>query len=117
VLEVNERPCDPALPVLRKDTREPIAATRQHGKRVEYEYERAGVANIFMFAEPLAGWRDVSVREKKTKFDWAQELARLLEGRYANCQKVVLVCDNLNRHTPEAFYQAFEPERAGQLVR
>ncbi len=126
VLEVYERPYDSAIPVLCmdeqpvqliKDTREPIAATREHGKRVDYEYERAGVASIFMFAEPLAGWRDVAVREKKTKVDWAQELARLLEGRYADCEKVLLVCDNLNTHTMGAFYETFEPERARQLVR
>ena len=70
-----------------------------------------------MFAEPLAGWREVAVRATKTKFDWATEMARLLEGRYANCEQVILVCDNLNTHTIGAFYEAFEPERARQLVR
>lgn len=70
-----------------------------------------------MFTEPLAGWREVAVREKKTKLDWASEMARLLEGRYALCKKVILVCDNLNTHTKGAFYQAFEPERARQFVR
>jgi hypothetical protein len=126
VLDVYERPHNPAIPVLCmdeqpvqliKDTRKPIAATRTHGKRIDYEYERAGVASIFMFAEPLAGWRDVAVREKKTKVDWAREMARLLEGRYADCEKIVLVCDNLNTHTMGAFYETFEPERARQLVR
>jgi hypothetical protein len=125
VLEVYERPYDPAVPVLCmdeqpvqliKDTRKPIEATSKHGRRIDYEYERAGVANIFMFAEPLAGWRDVGVREKKTKVDWAQEMARLLENRYAGCEKVILVCDNLNTHTMGAFYEVFQPERARQLV-
>jgi hypothetical protein len=102
---------------LLKETRVPIVATAKHAKRVDYEYERAGTAAIFMFAEPLAGWREVAVRERKTKIDWAVELARLLEGRYADCDKVILVCDNLNTHTKGAFYEAFEPARARALVR
>ena len=102
---------------LLKETRSPIPATAKHGKRVDYEYERAGTAAIFMFAEPLACWREVTVRERKTKIDWAVEMARLLEGRYADCTKVILVCDNLNTHTKGAFYEAFEPERARTLVR
>lgn len=126
VLETYEKPYHPACPVLcmdeqpvqlLKETRVPIPATAKHGKRVDYEYERAGTANIFMFTEPLAGWREVAVRETKTKLDWATEMARLLEGRYADCARVILVCDNLNTHTKGAFYEAFEPERARQLVR
>lgn len=126
VLETYAKPYDPAYPVLcmdeqpvqlLKETRTPIPATAQHGKRVDYEYERAGTANIFMFTEALAGWREAAVRETKTKLDWAIETARLLEGRYAQCKKVILVCDNLNTHTKGAFYEAFEPERARQLVR
>lgn len=102
---------------LQRETRPPIAATPEHGKRVDYEYERAGTANIFMFTEPLAGWREVSVRETRTKVDWATEVARLMEGRFADCKIVKLVCDNLNTHTPGAFYEGFEPEQARQLVR
>ena len=126
VLETYEKPHDPACPVicmdeqpvqLLKETRTPIPATAEHGKRVDYEYERAGTGNIFMFTEPLAGWREVAVREKKTKIDWATETARLLEGRYAHCEKVILVCDNLNTHTKGAFYEAFAADRARQLVR
>jgi hypothetical protein len=126
VLETYEKPYDPAIPVLCmdeqpvqlvKEVKTPIAATLQHGKRVDYEYERAGTANIFMFTEPLSGWREVAVRQRKTKIDWATEMARLLDGRYADCEKVVVVCDNLNTHTKGAFYEAFEPERARQLVR
>jgi hypothetical protein len=126
VLETYEQPYNPRCPVLcmdeqpvqlLKETRTPIPATAKHGKRVDYEYERAGTANIFMFTEPLAGWREVAVRETKTKIDWAMEMARLLEGRYAPCKKVILVCDNLNTHTKGAFYEAFAPARARQLVR
>ena len=126
VLETYEKPYDPACPVLcmdeqpvqlLKETREPIPATAKHAKRVDYEYERAGTANIFMFTEPLAGWREVAVREKKTKLDWATEMARLLEGRYKDCDRVILICDNRNTHTKGAFYETFEPARARQLVR
>lgn len=126
VLEVYARPYNAACPVLcmdeqpvqlLKETRVPIPATAKHAKRVDYEYERAGTANIFLFTEPLAGWREVSVRATKTKCDWASEIARLLEGRYAHCEKVILVCDNLNTHTRGAFYEAFPPERARNLVR
>jgi hypothetical protein len=125
VLDVYAQPYDPACPVLcmdeqpvqlLKETRTPIPATRRHPRRVDYEYERAGTANIFLFAEPLAGWRDVAVRERKTKLDWAEEVARLLEGRYALCPKVRLVCDNLNTHTRGAFYERFAPDRARALV-
>lgn len=126
VLEVYARPYDPLHPVicideqpvqLQKEKRQPIAATAKHGKRVDYEYERAGVANIFMFTEPLALWREVRVRERRTKVDWATEVAGLLEGRLRDCEKVTLVCDNLNTHTKGAFYEVFAPERARELVR
>ena len=126
VLETYEKPYNPNVPVLcmdeqpvqlLKETRAPMAATAKHGKRIDYEYERAGTAVIFMFAEPLAGWRAVAVRARKTKSDWAIEMARLLAGRYAACGKVSLVCDNLNTHTKGAFYEAFAPQRARALVR
>lgn len=125
VLDVYARPYDSQIPVLSMDeqpvqlveeVKRPIAATKSHPRRVDYEYQRAGVANIFMFAEPLAQWRHVAVREKKTKNDWAFEMANLLEGRYAACDKVILVCDNLNTHSKGAFYETFEPERARQLA-
>ena len=126
VLDVYARPYDPTCPVicmdeqpvqLHKEIRRPIAATLKHPKRVDYEYERAGTASIFMFTEPLAGWRQATVRQHRTKTDWATEVAHLLEGRYADCPKVVLTCDNLNTHTKGSFYQTFEAERARQLVR
>ncbi len=99
-----------------KESRQPKAATKNHPRRVDYEYERAGTACIFMFAEPLAGWREACARLRRTKVDWAVEMAHLLEGRYVECEKVTLVCDNLNTHTKGAFYEAFKPERARSLV-
>ena len=125
VLDVYSRPYNRSCPVLCmdeqpvqlvKEVRIPIAATKDHPKRVDYEYKRNGTANIFMFAEPLACWRQVSVRTQKTKVDWAIVMAELLEGRYANCDRVIIVCDNLNTHTIGAFYETFEASRARQLV-
>jgi hypothetical protein len=126
VLETYEKPYDPGHPVLCmdeqpvqliKDVKLPIEATADHPRRVDYEYERAGVANIFMFTEPLAGWREAFARKTKTKADWALQMAELLEGRYANCEQVTLVCDNLNTHTRGAFYEVFEAQRARALVK
>jgi len=125
VLDVYSRAYDANVPVLCMDeqpvqlvqeTRQPIAATAEHPKRVDYEYKRAGVANVFMFAEPLACWRQVSIRTQKTKVDWALEMGTLLDGRYADCEKVIVVCDNLNTHTIGAFYETFEPSRARAYV-
>ncbi len=126
VLDLYAKPYDPTRPVLcmdeqpiqlQKETRVPRPATAQHGKRVDYEYERAGTASLFMFTEPLAGWRKVSVRERRTKTDWASEIAQVIEERYPQDEHVQLVCDNLNTHTKGAFYEAFEPEKARDLVR
>jgi len=97
---------------LLKETRVPIAATKRHGKRVDYEYERNGTASIFLFAEPLSGFRQATARQRRTKKDWAIEVAHLLDTRYADCESVTLVLDNLNTHTKGAFYEAFPPDRA-----
>jgi hypothetical protein len=126
VLDVYARPYDARYPVLcmdeqpiqlLKESRQPIAGTKTHPRRVDYEYERAGTASIFMFCEPLSGWRQVSVRARRTKVDWAQEVEALLRTRYASVEKVLLVSDNLNTHTKGAFYETFEPEEARSLVR
>jgi len=126
VLETYEKPYNEFRPVvcmdeqpiqLIKETRQPLSETKDHPKRVDYEYERNGTASIFLFCEPLAGWRQATARKQRTKFDWAQEVAVLLDGRYKTCERITLVCDNLNTHTIGAFYEAFEPERARQYVR
>jgi hypothetical protein len=126
VLETYEKAYDPARPVLcmdeqpvqlLKETRVPIAATKEHGQRVDYEYERNGTASIFMFAEPLSGYRQATARRRRTKEDWALEVAHLLDTRYADCELVTLVMDNLNTHTKGAFYEAFEPGRARAYLR
>ncbi len=127
VLETYARPYDAQQPLvcmdeqpvqLVRETRPPRAATAEHPQRVaDYEYERAGTAAVFMFCEPLSGWREARARARRTKLDWALEVADLLEGRYAQCARITLVCDNLNTHTKGAFYEAFEPARARELVR
>ena len=126
VLETYAQPYDSLCPVvcmdeqpiqLLKETRVPLAATKDHPRRVDYEYERAGTASIFMFCEPLSGWRQVTVRPRRTKIDWAMEVEELLRTRYASADKIILVCDNLNTHTMGAFYEAFEPEKARAIVR
>jgi hypothetical protein len=126
VLETYAQPYDPRFPVLGmdeqpvqllKETRVPMAATGKHARRLDYEYERAGTASVFMFTEPLSGWRNVRVREQRTKVDWALEMEELLRTRYAEAEKVILVCDNLNTHTMGAFYEAFPAKQARELVR
>ena len=118
VLETYAQPYEKRYPVvcmdeqpvqLLKETRVPVPATRAHPRRVDYEYERAGTASIFMFCEPLS--------EQRTKIDWAQEVEELLRERYARTEKVILVCDNLNTHTKGAFYEAFAPDKARSIVR
>ena len=126
VLDVYERAYDPAHPVLcmdeqpiqlQKETRVPIAATREHGRRVDYEYKRNSTASIFMFAEPLSSYRQATARSRRTKVDWAVEVAHLLDTRYVDCHQVTLVMDNLNTHTKGAFYEAFVPEQARAYLR
>lgn len=125
VLEVYKRPHDPQVPVvcmdeqptqLIKETRKSLPAEPGQPERIDYEYERNGTATNFLFTEPLAGWRRVNVRETKKKVDWAEEVRELLEVDYPSAEKVVLVCDNLNTHTPAALYEAFPPAEARRLV-
>jgi DDE superfamily endonuclease len=126
VLEVYARPYDPGHPVicmdeqpvqLIKETRQPIEATKNHPKRVDYEYQRNGTASIFMFTEPLLGFRQATARPQRTKIDWASEVAALLDTRYADCNRVTLVMDNLNTHTKGAFYEVFEPAVARAYIK
>lgn len=126
VLDTYELPYDSLCPMvcmdeqpvqLVKETSKPIEATKVRPKRVDYEYERAGTASIFMFCEPLAGWRQATARDQRTKADWALEVAHLLDTRYVDCKQVTLVCDNLNTHTKGAFYEIFTPEKARAYVK
>jgi len=125
VLDVYERPYDPNRPVVNmdeqpvqlvKEIRQPLETEPGHPRRYDHEYERAGTASVFLFTEALAGWREVSVRPQRTAVDWAQELAALLEGRYAQAEKVIVICDQLNTHTIGSLYKAFPPAKARRLA-
>ena len=125
VLAVYKRPYDPKRPVicmdeqptqLIKETRIPLPGEPGRPECFDYEYERNGTANNFMFTEPLGDWRRVNVRERKTKRDWAEEVKELLDENYRDAQTVVLVMDNLNTHTAGALYEAFAPAEARRLL-
>ncbi len=124
VLEVYERPKDKAFPVvamderpvqLVKDMRSPIAAKPGRIARRDYEYKRIDVVSAFLFTTALQAWRRVSVRERRTAIDWAEEVKYLLDEVYPEAQRVMLVCDNLNIHTIKSFYKAFCAEEALRL--
>ena len=99
-----------------KETRLPLPCEPGQPAKYDYEYERNGTANNFMFTEPLAGWRKVSVRARRTCQDWAEEVRILLDEDYPDAELVVLVCDNLNTHTFGALYEAFPPQEAKRLA-
>jgi hypothetical protein len=123
VLDVYRRPYNADIPVvcmdetprqLIRETRAPIPARPGQLERHDYEYERCGVCNVFMASEPLAGKRMTKVTERKTKVDWAQFLLDIAE-HYPSAQKITLVMDNLNTHSPGALYEAFPPDKAKAL--
>jgi hypothetical protein len=125
ILELYHRPYEQRFPVvcmdeqpvqLLKETRVPLPPRPGRPRRYDHHYERAGTACIFLFTEPLGGWRRASVRERRTAVDWAREMQILLETDYAQAQKVILVCDNLNTHKIASFYEAFPPAVARRLV-
>lgn len=125
ILEVYRRPYNPDEPLicmdettkqLTKETRLKIPVKQGSPERIDYEYERNGVCNLFMFYEPFGGKRYVSITERRTKIDWAYEIRDLLDVRYPNVGKVVLVMDNLNTHTGASLYEAFPPEEARKLM-
>jgi hypothetical protein len=125
VLEVYHRPYDPQRPVICMDeaSKQLVAEVRQPlppepGKPLRYdcEYERRGTCNIFMFCEPLRGWRHVRVTQRRTRVDWAFALRDVLDDEYRDAERVVLVMDNLNTHSPSSFYEAFTPQEARRLT-
>jgi hypothetical protein len=125
VLDVYTRPYDPRYPQvcmdeaskqLLRETRAPLPPKPDHVAREDYEYAREGVTNLFLFCEPLAGQRWVDVTEHRTKVDWAHQIRRLVDERYPTAERIVLVMDNLNTHTPAALYEAFPPAEAKRLA-
>ncbi len=125
VLEVYQRPRNPACPVVCLDetskqliaeTRMPIKAKPGQPARVDYEYERNGTANLFMIFAPLEGWRHVKVTDRHAKIDYAHVLKELSDTHFPGATKIVLVQDNLNTHKPASLYEAFPPGEARRLV-
>ena len=125
VLEVYKRPYDPKNPVvcmdetprqLIEEVRQRLPPDKQQEARFDYEYKRKGVVNLFMFFEPLSGYRQVIVRQQRTKRDWAYCIKTLLEEHYAEAETLTLVMDNLNTHTPASLYETFEAEEARRLT-
>ena len=123
VLDVYKRPCDPLYPVVCMDespkqliaeTREAIPASPGQPARYDYEYRRCGPCNIFLANEPLAGKRMVKITEHRTRQDWAIFLQDIA-GQYPEAEKIILVMDNLNTHTPGSFYETYSPEKAKAL--
>jgi hypothetical protein len=125
VLDVYQRPYDPAYPVVCMDespkqligeVAHTLPAKPGSVKKLDAEYVRNGTIEIFMEVEPLAGKRHVTVTERRTKIDWAQQVKEMLDVRYPNATKVVLVMDNLNTHTTASLYEAFPPVEARRLA-
>jgi hypothetical protein len=124
LLDVYKRPYNQDFPVvcmdespkqIIKETRLPMPMKPGQDAREDYEYERCGVANIFLASEPLNGKRYVEVTERKTKTDWAKFIKQIADDWYKNATKITLVMDNLSTHKPAALYEAFEPKEAKRI--
>jgi hypothetical protein len=125
VLDVYTQPYDPADPQVCMDemskqligeTRVPVPVAPGQAARIDYEYERLGVANLFIFFEPLAGWRHLEVTARRTKLDWAHAIRDLVDVYYPHARKIRLVLDNLNTHVGGSLYEAFPPQEARRLL-
>jgi hypothetical protein len=125
VLDVYTRPYDPRRPQicmdevckqLLREVRTPLPAAPGRAARSDCEYERGGVVNVFLFCEPLRAHRWTAVTAQRTKVDWAHQIKDLVDVRYPEAERIVLVLDNLNTHTPASFYEAFPPAEAKRLA-
>ncbi len=124
-LEVYHRPYNEKFPMVCLDetNRQLIAETRRaipakpgQNKRIDYEYRRNGVVNLFMMFEPLKARRHVKVMDRRTRKDFAACIRELVDVHYADAEKIVLVLDNLNTHSEGSLYEAFEPAEARRLA-
>jgi hypothetical protein len=131
VLDVYQRPPDPKRPLvtldegskqLLKDSQEPLPMQPRQGEqpghpvRQDYEYVREGTCSFFMLFAPLLCWRHVAVTERRTALDFAHIIKDLVDGQFPDAEKIVLVLDNLNTHTPASLYEAFAPAEAKRLA-
>jgi len=126
VLDLYQQPYDPNYPVVNMDekpvqlieeTRTPIPASPGKPIRDDDEYERKGTASIFLFTEPLSGWRRVDAQPQRTAKKWAHQVKELLDDDYPEAKKVTLICDNLNTHKTASLYETFEPAEAHRLAK
>ena len=126
VLDLYQQPYDPEIPLvcmdekpvqLLKEKRESIPPQPGKLEREDYEYERGGIADVFIFTEPLVGKCRVSIRERNTGIDWANEIKTLLEVDYPQAKRIRLVCDNLKTHSLGSLYKAFPAKEARGLAR
>ena len=126
ILDLYCQPYDADYPVVCMDekpyqllgeVREPIPMRPGKPRKVDAEYIRNGTCSIFVFTEPLRGWRYAHARERRTKIDWAMEIRWLLQERYPQAKKVRLVSDNLNTHVISSLYEAFPASEARALAK
>jgi transposase len=126
VLELYAEPYDATRPKVNfdetskqliKETRQPLPAQPGRPERFDYEYQREGTRNLFLFIEPQAGFRHVSVTEQRTMKDFAQQMKWLVDVAYPQAEVIRVVMDNLNTHKAASLYEAFEPEEARRIVK
>ena len=126
VLDIYEKPYNPALPVVCMDEkpyqllgeiREPLPMRPGDTTKTDFEYIRNGTCSIFVFNEPLGGIRHVSVRERRTAVDWAEEIKYLVDVSYPECSRIILVMDNLNTHAIASLYKTYPAEEAHRIAR
>jgi hypothetical protein len=125
VLDLYAAPYDPRRPLVCFDEHMvqliaeklcPLPAKPGRPERFDYEYRRKGTRNLFLFFRPLTGWRHIRVTERRTKMDFAHCMQYLVDELFPAADKVVVVLDNLNTHTPAALYEAFEPAEAKRIL-
>lgn len=126
VLDLNAEPYDPERPKVNfdetskqliKETRTPLPPQAGAVAKYDYEYERNGTANLFMFVEPQAGWRHVAVTDRRTKVDFAYQMRWLVDEQYPLAKVIRVTLDNLNTHQPSSLYEAFAPEEALRILK
>jgi hypothetical protein len=126
LLDLYAEPYDPARPVVGFDesskqlvaeTRIPLPMAPGRSERFDTEYVRNGTANLFLFCQPLAGWRHVTVTDRRTKPDFAHQLRELVDRHFPDATTIRVVLDNLNTHTPAALYEAFAPAEARRILK
>jgi transposase len=126
VLDLYAEPYDPRRPKVNCDEtskqligeiREPLPAKPGQPARYDYEYERNGTRNLFLFTEPQAGWRHIAVTDHRTMVDFAQQMQWLVDHRYPEAEVIRVILDNLNTHKPASLYEAFAPAEARRLLK